>query len=216
LISNGLLISIWLPIYVGSLSLGAKLGNAAFLLDTGYVFSVLFSWIFLNEQVERKTALILLVSIVGVVLILKPLTLFQSFAEVLALVSGIIFGFNLIVTRKTQQYHDSMTTIFYLFLIPSIVLFLPTIYSFDTPSLNQMFYIIFLGVLSGAVPNFLFTSSLKNLKTFEAGIPALLEPVTASIIGWIVFSEILDVFSILGGALIIGSAFYLSFLKSRK
>src|SRR5437879_2097230 len=85
-----------------------------------------------------------------IVLILNPLTLFQSFAEVLALVSGIIFGFNLIVTRKTQQYHDSMTTIFYLFLIPSIVLFLPTIYSFDTPSLNQVFYIIFLGVLSGA------------------------------------------------------------------
>src|SRR5437867_11523574 len=75
---NGLCLAIWIPIYITSINFGAKLGNAAFLLDTGYVFSILFSWTFLHERIENKTLSVLLVSVAGVFLILKPLMLFQN------------------------------------------------------------------------------------------------------------------------------------------
>src|SRR5438445_5287310 len=98
LILNGLAISIWLPIYIASLNFGAKLGDAAFLLNTGYIFSILFSRFLLNEEVDKKTIYLILVSLVGVTLVLKPFELFQNFTEILALTSGLLMGLNLIVS----------------------------------------------------------------------------------------------------------------------
>lgn len=210
LVLNGLSLAIWFPIYVTSLNLGAKLGNAAFLLTSGYIFSVAFSWLFLREPIEKRTLVTLLVSILGVALILKPLTLFHNIAEILALVSGALFGLNFTISRKSQQINDSMTTIFYLIAIPAVVLFPLAMPNFKIPSLNEIFYLASFGLFATALPTLLLVGSLKYLKTFEAGIPALLEPVTASIVGWLAFNEILDFFSIIGGALVGGSSLYQS------
>ncbi|MCS7123199.1 MAG: DMT family transporter [Candidatus Aenigmarchaeota archaeon] len=211
---NGLIISFWYPFYITSINFGAGIGEAAFLLSSAYVFSVVFSAIILKETIDKKTAFVLSLVVIGNIMILKPFELFQNFAEVLALICGMAYGLNLVILRKSQKIHNSFTTVFYQFLVPSILLLPFSFTTFKLPNLNELLYLISFSLIATVFPIILFVRSLKYLKTFEAGIPALLEPISASIIGWLVFSEIMDIFSILGAILIILANLYYLFIKN--
>lgn len=195
-------------LYIASINLGAKLGDAAFLLDTGYMFSVIFSWLFLHERIGRRDGIAILIATIGAAFILKPLTLIQNYAELFALGSGIVSGFQLVIFRKSGRVHSSMTTTFVSFVI-SIILLLPLVaINFTIPSATDLLYLAGFGLIGAALPLFLLITSLSHLKTFETGVPALLEPLSAAIIGFLAFGQVLDQFSMIGGGLILVSIAY--------
>ena len=67
-----------------------------------------------------------------------------------------------------------------------------------------------LGIISGAVPYFLYTLGLSRVDPSHAAVIATAEPVVASLIGIFFFRESADVFTVMGIVLIIGAAVMLN------
>ena len=67
-----------------------------------------------------------------------------------------------------------------------------------------------LGIISGAIPYFLYTLGLSRVKPSHAAVIATAEPVVASLLGIFLFREKADLFTVLGIVLIIGAAILLN------
>lgn len=199
------------PLYIVSIQLGTALGNAAFLFDMGYIFSVLFSWMFLKEKISKRYAVAILIATIGAGFILKPSALLQNYAELLALLAGLIYGLQLVIFRKSEQTQNPITTSFASYVVPLIFLSPLLLVNFQMPTGMDFLYLIGFGLIGGALPVYLLITSLGRLKTFEAGVPALLEPLSAAALGFIVFGQVLDAFSMIGGILILAAIAYSSF-----
>jgi DME family drug/metabolite transporter len=210
LLINSVAYSVWVIFYINSIASGTPLANAAFLLYTSTIFSILFSRIILKEFVSKRKLFFILLAFLGVIFILKPINMQIHYGEFLSLMAGIIYGFQIVTTRKLMKNFDVYSVMFYSFLIAFIITVPLNISNFVIPDFKSTIYLILLSVLSTTIPAILFTYSLKKLKAFEASTVALLEPLTASLVGFLIFSEFLDIFSIVGGFMILISCFEIS------
>lgn len=61
------------------------------------------------------------------------------------------------------------------------------------------------GAVCGLLGTVLFNSGLRRVPTASAGALSYLEPLTASIVGWVVFREALGPWGLLGGALVLAA-----------
>ena len=62
--------------------------------------------------------------------------------------------------------------------------------------------------MSTVLPYILYTKGLSGLENSTASVIASIEPVTATVIGWIMFDEILDIIQIVGIVLVIGAVVF--------
>ena len=92
------------------------------------------------------------------------------------------------------------------FLLGSLIVFL---YAFPVQggiqlslTLYEVIVLLALGLIPTALGHSLYVASVKSLKPYETATMALLEPISASILALILFSEIPSVISIFGSALI--------------
>src|SRR3989344_228604 len=203
---NGFFYTGAILLYVNSIYLGTPLSSAAFLFYTAPIFSIIFSHFMIKESIKRSTLLIIVMAFVAALFILKPFNLSLSIGSLLALGSGIFYGLNLVATRKLETKFDTYSVVFYSFFISLLFLIPINAINFTIPSATSVMYIILLGIISTAVPVFLFTESMKKLKAYEASSVALLEPVVASLVGFFIFSEFLGITSIVGAVLILMSS----------
>ncbi len=210
LIVNSLITGVWVTFYISSIAFGTPLANAAFLLYTSTIFSVIFSRFILKEMISKSTMIVMVVAIAGVILILKPSLLFTHYGELMALMAGLIYGLNTVTIRKLERSFDTYSIVFYSFLIPMIFLIPMGLSDFVIPDTFSMVNLILLATVSTTIPVLLFTYSLKKLKAFETLTIGLTEPLVAALIGFSIFFEFLDVFSIIGGGMILFSSFYLN------
>jgi drug/metabolite transporter (DMT)-like permease len=210
LITLGILSSFVVVLYTQAILGGVSLGDASFLLYSGYIFSIPLSWFLLKDKANRLGIFLLLIVLFGAGLILKPFSTFPTTAALLALASGIAFGLSLVFRRKNQQIHNSYTTTLWNCIITAtVLLFVSLLINFKVPTTINLFYLLAYGLISTALPILLLTSSLKHLKTFEAGVPQLVSPVIAIAVGFLVFGQVLDIYSIAGGVIILIAIFYM-------
>ena len=76
-------------------------------------------------------------------------------------------------------------------------------------------YLLLLGIIFTGIAHTLFINSMKSLKAQTASLIASLEPVYGIILAWIILHEIPTLKMLLGGALILGVAFYATVRKER-
>jgi drug/metabolite transporter, DME family len=75
-------------------------------------------------------------------------------------------------------------------------------------------FLLYLGLVSTGVAYLIYMEGLKSTKATIAGIAVLLEPLTATCLGILVFRETMGVNSAIGGLLLLGAIAILSFQKS--
>jgi drug/metabolite transporter, DME family len=76
--------------------------------------------------------------------------------------------------------------------------------------------LLYLGVVPTALAYVLFTAGLKRAPATAAGIVSLLEPLTATLLGVLVFGESLGAMGVAGGALLVGGIALLAASASRR
>lgn len=172
-------------------------GTAALLLYTAPIYVLIFAFIF-GERIERKSLFSLLLGLSGLYLMLSP------YPELnLGLISGIISGISyaivFVLTKKAKEFSSFQITFFNVFFGSLLLMpyFLLNFADFSIP------WAIGLGLVPSAIPFTLLVYGIKRVKLHRAPIIALIEPLSAIIVGFIYFGEILSVKQIFGGILII-------------
>lgn len=192
---------------------GAQLGwfFALTLIPIGQVVAIEFTmpiWtailaaMFLGERITVWKLFAIVLGIVGVVMIVRPATGEINPGQLIALLAAVGFGISVAMVKSLTRTEQTVTIIFYMLAVQTTGSLLPALYVWQWPSLGTWgwgFIIAFCGTFSHYC---MARALLYADATVVIPMDFLRVPLTA-LAGWMLYSERLDAFTVLGAALIL-------------
>jgi len=179
-------------------------------------FVTVFAVVFLHEKLSKLQLPALFLVFGGALLIIKP----QFNSGVLPALAGFIgaatAGAAYTIIRYLKGKEEPATIIFY-FSFFSVVCSFPIMLAqgFQIPTLQQAVYLCMIGV-SASFGQFGVTMAYKYAPAAEVSIYNYASIIFAIVVGFFIWDEIPDVWSIIGGCIIIGTALSLFIFNHRK
>lgn len=195
-----------------------SLSTAAILLYTSPVWIMLMSTVFFKEKLTAKKIIALAAAFAGCVLV-SGLSggKISAFGILVGLGSGIGYGLYSILGTIALRKYSSYTVTTYTFIIASIgswVICRPadmiSKFSSSTHLLMLIAFCFLTAVITAVIPFLCYTLGLENVEAGKAGIMATIEPLVATLVGVIVFSEPITFLSGLGILLILAAVIILN------
>lgn len=199
--------------YFYSLS-ALPLSNAVILNKMSPIFVLIFASLFLSEKIKKMQIPALMISLIGVVLIIKPGLGGDLKSHLIGLSSAIFAGCAYTIIRKLRLSDSSESIVFYFCLFSTIAM-IPfiLIYGWTTPQSAQWIYVILLGLFATCA-QFAMTQAYRYAPAGELAIYSYANIIFSTILGIIIWSEIPDFWSIVGGAAIMLGG-YINFLANK-
>ncbi len=196
------------------------IGNAVIILFTWPIFAAIFSSIFLKEKITTRTASLIGLAFLGIVLMYADKEISfgnRDFIGMAAMLfSAIVFSITAIIFKKELSNYSRTETIFYQNLIGAVV-FMPFIFlNTPLPSSVQIGAATVYGFLIGIVAFMLFFFALRRLKMSHYALFTYWEVIAAVIFGAVFFDEVITINMLLGGMMILASGILLRKQKSTK
>lgn len=167
---------------------------------------------FLFRERLKRTDLVLAAGVfAGVVVMTPEVSLSNSTTRgiLLGVVSGLFFMARNLITRKFVQEYTSSALMFWQTLVTGVVLTPVVIASAGTPyNARTIGLLALLGVAFTAVPQTLFSASLKNLSAKTASILSTLLPFYGALFGYLVHDETVSARTAVGGLVILACVVY--------
>ena len=172
------------------------------------IFISIFAGIFINEKITKNTVLSLILGWLGILVILNQSQLANINVEIeklsifIAFFGAISTAFAYITVKKLSATEDIFIIIKYFPLVSVITLFPIVLGNWVTPNLNDLFWIMGIGIFTQLGQTFL-TIGLKKLPASEASTINYLQVFFGSIWGVLFFSELINVNFIFGSILVL-------------
>lgn len=180
------------------------------------LFIAVFSWLFLKEQQDRVAIVIVMIAFVGVWLILAPDQMGFEINSLWGLASGVSAAVAIIYLNLSRQYHDTQTTLFFLFGIGSVVIFVLFFNQLNIPRAADLKYLFWCSGFSIA-GQYLITIGFKYVTAIEGGIISSTRILLAAVLGpFIAMDPALSWSGWIGAVLIFFGNIYLTLRKARQ
>ena len=172
------------------------------------IFISIFAGIFINEKITKNTLLSLILGWLGILVILNQSQLANINVEIeklsifIAFFGAISTAFAYITVKKLSATEDIFIIIKYFPLVSVITLFPIVLGNWVTPNINDLFWIMGIGIFTQLGQTFL-TIGLKKLPASEASTINYLQVFFGSIWGVLFFSELINVNFIFGSILVL-------------
>ena len=183
------------------------LADAMVLAFTSPFWSILISAIALGEAVRGHRVAATAAGFCGVLMIVKPQGDFEP-AMLLALGSALMTSAAMITMKRLSSTEPPTRIVFYFMLFGSLALLPPAVATWQTPDSGQLAWLLFAGLLGVIGQAFL-------ARAYDAGEVSVVAPFdfvrlpVAAVLGYLVFRELPDFWSIAGTTVIVASAIYL-------
>ena len=184
-----------------------------FILSSTPLIAAFFSWLVLNEKPSSVVALAMLLSLLGVIIMVKTgISIGSGWAQCLALISAGSFAAMLVITRRSYK-SDVLTGTFLGGVFSGAFGFFSSI--FFVNGLSVSFYdlsiMILMGALAIGLGITLVTLAAPFIPSAEVSILVLLESVLGPLWVWMFLKESVSQSELTGGAIILISVFLLSY-----
>lgn len=206
----GALLGIHLILFVSAVK-DTTILNATVLVNTTPIFSAVISSLLYRMKPTKIASIGIAISFAGAALIAygdaqtgEVSCLIGDLEATFAAVAG---SFYLNYGRDKRGETPLLSTMFIIYLVATFTVAVSTSLIGETVEVPTNFMelqLLFgLGILSTAIAHTLYFSSLSNLKSFETGTMALLEPIGATLFGVVLFTEVPKPVFVLGAALML-------------
>lgn len=194
------------------------LSTAAILLYTSPIWIMLMSMVFFHEKMDRRKLLALFLAFLGCVLVsgisggsMTPAGL------LIGLGAGLGYGLYSILGTIALRRYNPYTVTAYTFLLAAVgswVICRPaemlSIFVHAANPTGLLLFCCLTALMTAVIPFLAYTIGLRSVEASRAGILATIEPMVAALVGILVFSEPLTLFSGLGILLILSAAVLLN------
>ncbi len=181
-----------------------NLADAAALQKCSPFFVMLFSFIILKEKLTKAKVIAITTAFVGVLLIVKPQFNSAVFPALLALCSAVFSGMAYTMISFMKNKVHSHVIIFYFGLFSCIICLPLVLFNEIVVTPKLALTMLAIGILGGLGQTFL-TSAYKLAVAGEVSIYNYSNIIFSASVGYFIFGEVLDWYSILGIVLIISS-----------
>lgn len=205
LLLAGVFFGIGVLLYFTSLSITTAV-NVAFLGQFQLIFIILLSVLVLKERVSNKKLIGAVIVLIGGAFIIYEESINFDFGWLFALLA--FFFYSLVNMYRKKASNKKANTIIMLLintLIPSLML-LVYILLLGLPFLinEGLFYVVINAIVVDVAGAYLFVNSLEKMPLSKAFIIMLMMPLFTLIYSFIIFGFNINLFQLVGGALLIG------------
>jgi drug/metabolite transporter (DMT)-like permease len=192
---------------------GAQLGwfFALTLIPLGQVVSIEFTmpiWTailaaaFLGERMTVWKVAAIVLGIVGVIVIVRPSTGEINPGQLIALAAAVGFGISIAMVKSLTRTENTLAIIFWMLAVQSAAGFFPSIYVWIWPSAWAWGWIVVIA-FCGTFSHYCMARAMLHADaTVVIPMDFLRVPLSAAA-GWLIYSERLDTFTVLGASLIL-------------
>ena len=180
------------------------IANSTFILGSIPFFTALFAWVLLKEKLQRRTLVAMLIAALGLgVMVKEGMQIGAGYGIIMAILTAVCFSVFAVIVRSRRRGQ----------MLPSLIVSSLVIMAFSAIATkgdikvsyhDALLCIIWGAVLSG-IANFLFLFASRHLAAAEVTLFMLLEFALAPIWVWWVVNEIPSLWTVVGGALIMGA-----------
>ncbi|QEN05822.1 DMT family transporter [Thiospirochaeta perfilievii] len=183
-----------------------KLADSQILNRISPIWVSLFALLFLKEKLTKTQVFSTIIALVGSILVIKPEFNFSKLPALSGFLSSITAGGAYTLVRFLKNRENPSIIIFYFSLL-SLVLSIPLMISnFILPTNFEIMILLLTGVFA-SFGQFGLTHAYKYAPASEVSIYTYTGIIFAIIIGLVLWKEIPDILSMLGGFLIIVSGY---------
>lgn len=191
------------------------LADSAMLHKLFPFFVTIFASIFLKEKISKIQIPALILVFLASLLIIKPRFDYSILPALAGFGCAVVSGMTYTLVRFLRDREHPSTIVFY-FSFASLIILAPLVLlDYQPPTNSQWLYLLMIGIFA-AVGQFSLTYAYRYGKASEIAIYNYTNIIFAGIIGFILWGEISDIWSILGGSLIILISIVVFIYNTRK
>jgi drug/metabolite transporter (DMT)-like permease len=178
------------------------LGQVVSIEFTMPIWTAILAASFLGERMTAGKIAAIVLGVVGVIVIVRPATGQINPGQLIALAAAVGFGVSVAMMKSLTRTENTVAIIFWMLVVQSAAGFFPALYVWQWPSAYAWGGIVVIA-FCGTFSHFCMARAMLYADaTVVLPMDFLRVPLTA-IAGWLIYSEQLDTFTLLGAALIL-------------
>lgn len=213
----------WVTYFAGMQMAGVTVGIIAFFtypVITVFLEPLLNYFISKNKVTSKpksKDIFIAIIVMFGIFLLIPEINLGNQVTLGIAtgVLSAFFFALRNILHKNYFSHYSGPHTMLY----QTLVAFLMLCLFVEVPPMDVTYddwlLILLVGVVFTAMPHALFASSLRHLSATTAGLISCLQPLYGSVLAFLLLSERVNIWTIIGGILVVSAALFETWSVSR-
>ena len=178
------------------------LGQVVSIEFTMPIWTAILAASFLGEHMTAAKIAAIVLGVIGVVVIVRPATGEINPGQLIALAAAVGFGISIAMMKSLTRTEKTLAIIFWMLVIQSAAGFLPALYVWRWPSAYAWGWIVVLA-FCGTFSHYCMARAMLHADaTVVLPMDFLRVPLTA-VAGWLIYSERLDIYTVLGATLIL-------------
>jgi len=166
------------------------------------IWTAILAASFLGERMTVWKISAIVLGVAGVIVIVRPATGEINPGQMIALGAAVGFGISVAMMKSLTRTETTLTIIFWMLVIQAAAGFFPSLYVWTWPSAYAWGWIVVIA-FCGTFSHFCMARAMLYADaTVVVPMDFLRVPLTAAA-GWLIYSERLDIFTVLGAALIL-------------
>jgi drug/metabolite transporter (DMT)-like permease len=178
------------------------LGQVVSIEFTMPIWTAILAASFLGERMTFGKIMAIVLGLVGVIIIVRPGTSEINPGQLIALAAAVGFGVSIAMMKSLTRTETTLAIIFWMLVIQAAAGFLPALYVWQWPSAHAFGFIVVIAFCGTFSHYCMARAMLYADATVVLPMDFLRVPLTATA-GWLIYSERLDIFTLLGAALIL-------------
>lgn len=191
------------------------IANVSLLSSTSTIFALIAACVWLKESMNKGQVLALVIAFFGVMLILKPSLTVIELPSLYGLLAGFFAGIAYTIIRKLKDYASPYTLTFFFMAFSAVASFPFVLYQgMSVLHLRELVLLTFMGICMSLAQLFI-SFAYRYASSTKISVYLYSQNLFAFLIGILIFHEIPDIFSILGGATLIAAG-VLNFIAGKR
>ena len=176
---------------------------------TAPLFTVFLAIFLLGEKSDLKRWIALIIGFFGAWIVIRPGFNEVNLGSIFVICSSIVWAGSMTIIKFLSKTESSITLTVYMGLFMAPLSLVPAIFFWTWPGLEDLFYLFLVGFF-GAAGHLALAGAFKSGDTGAVLPLDFLRLIWASILGYIIFSELPDNWTWVGVAIIFASATYIA------
>ena len=167
------------------------------------IWTALLAVSFLGERLAAARLLAIVLGLVGVTAIVRPQAGHLEPGQLVALVAAIGFAISVIMVKSLTRTESAVAIIFWMLIVQSAIGIVPAVLVWHAPPAAVLPWILVIAVC-GTYSHYCMTRALQHAEATTIVPMDFLRVPLSALAAWLVYAEAVDLWTVLGAALILG------------
>ena len=181
---------------------------------TAPIFTTIGAALFLGESLRARRIGAVLVAFAGAMIIVRPGIEEVSLGALAQLTAAPLFAASFLLAKKLTETESSSTIVAFLSVFVTLVLLPPALMVWRTPTWEELAW-LFLTAVIATLGHYTLTRAFQAAELTATQPVSFLQLVWATLLGYYVFGEQPDVWTWIGGGVVVASVTYISHREAR-